>query len=68
MLPSDYVRDVYTPDIFINELKDIHSQYFNNSSIVKIVIDKCDDLEGIKQIIDNYLGFMVELNFESISI
>ena len=66
-MPASYSLDSYSPEIFINELKDIHSQFFNCNNIVKIVIEKCDHLEGIKKIIEHYLSFMVELNFESIS-
>jgi len=59
------MKDQYFQYLLSNEIKTIND-LFNSNSNLKL-LEKRENLEMIKKIIDYYLIYVVELNFDSIS-
>ena len=59
------MKDVYNTNLLANEVKSLDS-IFSDVSFSSIV-DKKGNLEMIKKIIEYYLNYVVEINFDSIS-
>lgn len=65
IINEDYLKDHYSQHLLSNEIK-----FFENLLIENInlkLLEKRENLEMIKKIIEYYLIYVVELNFDSIS-
>ncbi len=65
ILDDSYIKDNYNTNLLINEVKSIEN-IFSERAYDKI-IEKRENLEMIKKIIEYYLNYVVEMNFDSIS-
>ena len=66
MISELYKRKEYEKVLFEQEIKEINQSSFTVESI-EALVNKCEDKERIRTIIENYLTYIVELNFEPIS-
>lgn len=66
IINEDYLKDNYSQHLLSNELK-IFDNLLKEDINFKL-LDKREKLEMIKKIIEYFLNYVVELNFDSISI
>lgn len=66
MIEEAYTKDNYETNLLVSQLKPI-SDIFNLEKTTIYVIDTKEKLEIIKKLIEHYLNFIVQINFNSIS-
>ena len=60
------MKDNYNLNLFLEEVKNFETLFSDNT--INNLMTKRENLEMTKKIIEYYLTYIVELNFESISI
>ncbi len=65
MLDDSYIKEIYNTNLLVNEVKDLENIF--SEKTYSIIIEKKGNLDVIKKIIEYYLNYVVEMNFDSIS-
>jgi hypothetical protein len=65
VLDDYYRKDNYNINLLVDELKNLENIFSEKS--YEMIIEKRENLETIKKIIEYYLNYVVEMNFDSIS-
>lgn len=66
MISEEYKDKIYNRTLFELDLKEIKQNNLDINYIEALIL-KCEHNERIRSIIENYLSYIVELNFEPIS-
>ncbi len=66
MIDADYMKDKYNVNLLVEEVRYFDKLFSENTKTT--IITKRENLEMVKKIIEYYLNYIVELNFDSISI
>jgi hypothetical protein len=65
ILDDAYVKDIYNTNLLANEVKYLESIF--SETAFSVIIEKKGNLEMVKKIIEYYLNYVVEINFDAIS-
>lgn len=64
-LDDAYSNDIYNTNLLVNEMKNVEGIFSERT--YDTIIEKREKLEMTKKILEHYLDYVVEINFDSIS-
>jgi len=64
-IDQNYILEKYSSNLISNEIKEL-SDFINEDSL-NVLVEKCEIKERVKKILDYYLNFVIEKNFDYLS-
>lgn len=65
IIDDAYSKDIYSTNLLVNEVKNLDVNFAEKAT--QMIIEKRENIETVKKIIEHYLTYVVEQNFDAIS-